>query len=142
IKSVTYGDADVSPCQLNVVPDPSRFLHIALASNGGEISGNVTGNDESSQPVIVLAPAAEELRGCAAMYRVASAGEHGSFEFRDLRPGTYRLFAFQEVEPFAWLDPEVMKPIESLGETVTVNAGDHISRQLSAIPPEALLPAQ
>ena len=74
------------------------------------------------------------------MYRFATARDHGFFEFKDVRPGSYRLFAFQEVEPFAWLDPEVMKPIESLGTTVTVEPGEHISSQLSAIAPEALLP--
>jgi hypothetical protein len=140
IKSVTYGDSYVTPCQLNIVQDPSRFLRVVLASNGAQISGNVTGIGESSQAVIVLAPVADELRRCAAMYRVVSTREHDSFEFKDLRPGTYKLFAFQEVEPFAWVDPEVMKPIESLGQIVTVNAGEHISLQLSAIPPEALLP--
>lgn len=140
IKSIIYGDSETTPCQLNIVADPSRFLAIVLAANGARISGNVTGSEESAEPVIILAPVAEELRGCAAMYRVVTAREHGSFEFKDVRPGTYRLFAFQEVAPFAWLDPEVMKPIESLGTTITVEEGANISRQLPAIPPEALLP--
>jgi len=140
IKSATYGDSDASSGQLNIAVDPSRFLRIVLAGNGGQISGSVTGTETSTHALVILVPGAEELRRSPAMYRVTTTGEHGLFDLKDLRPGTYKLFALQEVEPFAWLDPEVMKPIESLGQIVTVSAGEHISRQLPVIPPDALLP--
>jgi hypothetical protein len=59
---------------------------------------------------------------------------------KGVRPGAYKLFAFQEIEPFEWLDPEQLKMVEALGESLQVGAGESTLRDLVAIPPDALLP--
>jgi Carboxypeptidase regulatory-like domain len=140
LKTATYGESDVLQGQLNVASGPPGVLHIVLANNGAQISGTVAGAGESGHRTVVLAPAAEELRRSASMYRAVSTQDHGVFVFKDVRPGTYKLFAFEDVEPFAWLNGEVMKPVESMGETVSVTEGEHVERQLTVIPAEALLP--
>jgi hypothetical protein len=35
-----------------------------------------------------------------------------------------------------------MKPVESLGEIISVGEGDRVARHLVAVPPEALLPGR
>jgi hypothetical protein len=50
------------------------------------------------------------------------------------------LFAFEEIEVFAWLDPDFLKLVESLGESISVAEGDKVTRQLAPISPEMLLP--
>jgi hypothetical protein len=142
IKSATYGDSDVLQGRLNVTAGPPSVLRIVLAANGAQVSGTVTGAGDAGQATVVLAPAAPELRRSAAMYRTASTQDHGVFVFKGVRPGTYKLFAFEDVEAFAWLDAEVMKPVESLGETISVVEGDRVARQLVTIPAEALLPGR
>jgi hypothetical protein len=142
IKSATYGDSDVLQGRLNVPAGPPSALRIVLAANGAQVSGTVTGAGDAGRATVVLAPAAPELRRSAAMYRTASTQDHGVFVFKGVRPGTYKLFAFEDVEPFAWLDAEVMKPVESLGETISVVEGDRVARQLVTIPAEALLPGR
>jgi Carboxypeptidase regulatory-like domain len=140
LKAATYGESDVLQGQLNITSGPTGVLHIVLASNGAQVSGTVSGAGEPGRRIVVLAPAAEELRRSAPMYRTVSTQDHGVFVFKDVRPGTYKLFAFEDVEPFAWLDAEVMKPLESLGETVSVAEGERVERQLVTIPAENLLP--
>jgi hypothetical protein len=140
LKAATYGESDVLQGQLNIAAGPPGVLHIVLASNGAQISGTVAGAAESGRRTVVLAPATNELRRSAPMYRTVSTQDHGVFVFKDVRPGTYKLFAFEDVEPFAWLNAEVMKPLESLGETVSVAEGERIERQLVIIPAETLLP--
>ena len=76
------------------------------------------------------------------MYRMASTQKDGAFVFKGVRPGSYRLFAFEEVEPFAWLDPDFLKPVETLGEFISISEGEKITKQLTPIPPEALLPSR
>jgi hypothetical protein len=140
LKAATYRENDVLQGQFTVASGPPGMLRIVLAGNGAQISGTVTGAGEPSHRTVVLAPAADELRRSAAMYRAVSTQDHGVFVFKDVRPGTYKLFAFEDVEPFAWLDGEVMKPVESLGETISVVEGERVERQLAVIPPEALFP--
>jgi Carboxypeptidase regulatory-like domain len=142
IKAATYGEADVLAGQLYIPAGPPRVLHIVLANNGAQISGTVTGAGESGHATVVLVTAAAELRRSSAMVRAVSTQDHGVFVFKGVRPGSYKLFAFEDVEPFAWLDAEVMKPVESLGEAVSVSEGERVVRQLVTIPAEALLPGR
>jgi hypothetical protein len=138
IKSATYGEFDVLEGRLNVTAGPPPLLHIVLAGNGAQVSGTVTG--DAAKATVVMAPASPELRRSAPMYRIASVQDQGAFVFKGVRPGTYKLFAFEDIEPFAWLDTEVMKLVESRGETVSVAEGDRVARELAVIPAETLLP--
>ena len=42
----------------------------------------------------------------------------GGFTFKSLTPGEYRVYAWEEAEYGAWMDPDFMKPLESRGEAV------------------------
>jgi hypothetical protein len=140
IQSATYGDADVLHRELNVIAGSPAVLRVVLGSNGGQISGVVSQGGQPSRATVVLAPSASELRHAVLLFRVASAGDNGVFDFKGVRPGDYKLFAFEDVEPFAWLDNELIKPVESMGEPVVVSEGDRLTRQLAVIPAEALVP--
>jgi hypothetical protein len=140
IQSATYGDADALHHELTVLAGSPAVLRIVLGSNGGQISGITSQGGQPSRATVVLAPSASELRHAPLLFRVATAGDNGVFDFKGVRPGDYKLFAFEDVEPFAWLDSELVKPVESMGEPVVVSEGDRLTRQLAVIPAEALLP--
>lgn len=140
IKSATYGEQDLLLGDLNASTGPAGQIHIVLAGNGAQISGTVLDNDQPHEATVVLVPAADELRRSFGLYRVTAAQNQGTFVFKGVRPGSYKLFAFEEVEPFAWFDPEFLKPVESLGESVTVGEGEKVTKQLTPVPPENLLP--
>ncbi len=140
IKSATYGDADVTGGQLKASDAPRGPLHIVLAANGARITGKVVENDQPHKATVVLAPAAEEQRRSVHLFQATATQNDGTFVFKGVRPGSYKLFALEEVEPFAWLDPELLRPVESVGEPVTVTVGDKVTRQLMPISAEALSP--
>ena len=74
------------------------------------------------------------------MYRITNTTERGAFTLKGVRPGSYKLFAFREIEPFDWFDPEQLKMVESMGEPIAVSAGEDALLDLVAIAPDALLP--
>jgi hypothetical protein len=74
------------------------------------------------------------------MYRSTQAQDLGKFVFKGVPPGSYKLFAFDEMAPNAWLDPDFLKPVEALGEPISVAEGDQATRQLVLVPSDALLP--
>jgi Carboxypeptidase regulatory-like domain len=140
IQSATFGDADVLRGELNVLAGSPAALRIVLGANGAQISGIVSESGQPSHATVVLAPSAPELRRAPLLFRVVSAGENGVFVFKGVRPGAYKLFAFEDLEPFAWLDSDLVKSVDSMGEPVVVSEGDQATRQLAVIPAEALLP--
>ena len=141
VKAASFGDLDVLSGELNISSGSRGPLRVVLAGNGAQVSGTVTQQGQPVSATVVLVPAAAELQGLAQMYR-STQTQGGAFMFRGVRPGAYKLFAFEEVEPFAWLDPEFLKPVESLGETISVGEGERANRQLTPVPFDALAPGR
>ena len=142
IKAATFDTQDVLSGELNVSSGTHGQLHILLAGNGAQVSGTVTEDEKPRHATVVLVPTAADLQGSAQMYRSTITGDEGAFLFKGVRPGSYKLFAFEDVEAFSWLDPEFLKPVESMGEPITVGEGEKVTRKLSAVPPDALLPGR
>jgi hypothetical protein len=142
IKSATFGEADVTRGEINVSPGTRGQLHILLGSNGGQIAGSVVEDGQPRRATVVLVPSAPELQGAASMYHAVPTQDDGKFSFKGIRPGSYKLFAFEDVEPFAWLDPDFLKPVESMGEAISLSEGERATRQLTPVPPDALLPGR
>ncbi len=57
--------------------------------------------------------------------RTAIADGAGRFEFHGVRPGKYRLFAWEDIEPGAWHEPGILNALESAATEVTVSGTGH-----------------
>ena len=140
IKSAMFGEHDVLRGDFNVPDGPRGTLQIVVSSNGAQVSRAVSEDNHPHAATVVLVPDSEELRRSPRMYRSTQAQDQGKFVFKGVPPGSYKLFAFDEVEPNAWLDPDFLKPVEALGEPISVAEGDQATRQLALVPSDALLP--
>jgi hypothetical protein len=140
IKTATFADNEIPAGEFSVSESSRGQLRIVLAGNGARISGTVTAEGQPSRAIVVLAPSAPELRGAHQLYRVTNTSERGVFSLQGVRPGVYKLFAFQEIEPFEWFDPELLRTVDALGEAIVAGEGDSVQHDLVAIPPDALLP--
>jgi hypothetical protein len=140
VKTESFASNEILNGELNVNESARGQLRIVLAGNGAQISGTVTADGQPCRATVVLAPAALEQRGSHGIYKITNTTERGTFILKGVRPGSYKLFAFREIEPFDWFDPEQLKMVESMGEPIAVSAGEDALRDLVAIPPEALLP--
>ena len=142
IKSVSFGDMQASGAQLNVPVGARGLLRVVLAANGGQVSGVVGEEGQPRQATVVLVPMESELRLSPHAYRFSATDGRGAFTFRGVRPGSYRLFAFESIAPFAWMDPAILNSVEDLGQDLVVNASEQSTLQLKAIPYEAVLPSR
>lgn len=140
IKTAMFGEHDILRGELIVPEGPRGSLQIVLSGNGAQVSGTVGEDDHPHAATVVLVPDSEDLRRSPRLYRSTQAREQGRFVFKGVPPGSYRLFAFDEVEPNAWLDPDFLKPVESLGEPISLAEGEQATRQLTLVPSDALLP--
>lgn len=79
------------------------------------------------QATIVAVPAKRERED---LYQTATSDQNGSFEMRGLAPGEYRVYAWREIEPQAWLDPEVLKQAEPNSTPLKLTASQRATVQL------------
>jgi hypothetical protein len=137
IKAIRAGTADVLLTGLDVsagAPDP---LDVVISPNAGEVSGTAQ-NTATQQPAaivpVVLVPTEKERRGLSMFYKNMATDSSGRFTFRNVPPGEYKVFAWEDVENGSWFDPEFLKPIEGRGEAVTVREGGKETVQVTVIP--------
>ncbi|MFB3922957.1 MAG: carboxypeptidase regulatory-like domain-containing protein [Terriglobia bacterium] len=115
-------------------------LEIVVSSAGGRAEGIVTRDGQPfSGAHVVLAPEGSK-RNQMRLFKQANTDQYGRFQVRGIVPGDYRLFAWEELEPGAYQDPEFLKRFEDQGEPVRIEENGRVTAQLKLIPGEAKAP--
>jgi protocatechuate 3,4-dioxygenase beta subunit len=140
VKSIKSGQTDVLAAGLDVARGAPEPLEVVVSPNAGLMSGAVQ-NPNTGQPApgatVVLVPQQKELRDKAQSYRITTTDQNGSYTLNSLVPGEYRVFAWEDIEPGAYLDPDFLKPVESKSEAVTIRESDQKTVSLTLIPADA-----
>jgi hypothetical protein len=64
--------------------------------------------------------------------------DNGNFQFTGVRPGKYKLFAWEEVDNDLWQDPEFRKKYENRANEITVGPSETQNTQLRVIAAEEM----
>jgi hypothetical protein len=136
IKSERSGSADVLVSGLDVSNAAPEAVEIVLSPHGGQITGTVrtAGHQLAAQATVALIPRDKERIGQTAYYHDAAVGQDGQFHFKSVPPGDYKLFAWEDVESGAWLDPDFMQPLDDRGYAITVHPDGHENAELMLFP--------
>jgi hypothetical protein len=59
---------------------------------------------------------------------------------RNVTPGDYTLFAWEQMERGSYLDPDFLGQYEDRGQAVHLEEGGHVTVQLDAIPAAETVP--
>lgn len=119
IKSATLGRTDVLNGDLLLTNDNREALEIVVSTVSAQLRGRV---DDSRATVVLAAPQGERADR-PRFFFTSGLDEDGSFEFRALPPGAYTIYAFEELAPQAWLDPEFLPHYAGQGTPVEVREG-------------------
>jgi hypothetical protein len=115
-------------------------LELVLNPGAGRVDGTVE-SDEQPVPgaVVALVPDGKQ-RAQPNYYRQAFTDHLGRFVLRNIVPGNYTLFAWEQVDRDAFFDPEFLAQYEDRGKAVHVEEGDHITVKLDEIPAADTIP--
>ncbi|MBN9661430.1 MAG: carboxypeptidase regulatory-like domain-containing protein [Acidobacteria bacterium] len=113
----------------------SAQLEILLSRTAGSITASVTDDQGTPVPVGVVTLMPEDPR---AQLEKKDVDDKGQVHFTNLRPGKYRLHAWQEMEDDLWHDPEFRKQYDARAAQITVGPSETQSVQLKVIPESAI----
>jgi protocatechuate 3,4-dioxygenase beta subunit len=140
VKSIKSGQIDVQADGLDFTRGAPSPLDILVSPHAGVISGAVQ-NSNTGQPasgaLVVLVPQEKERRGQQQFYRNTTTDQNGSYAVKNIPPGEYKAFAWEDIDPGAYTDPDFLKPFESKGEAVTISESDQKNLTLTMIPADA-----
>ncbi len=118
------GDQDVLTEDMTIAPDTSAPLKIVVSTQGAKVTGDVESGAAlgGKETIVFLAPEGKFSR-VLSFYRRVLADEKGHFEMEGIDPGTYRIYAFEELGADGWQDPEFLKQFAGRGEALTLAEG-------------------
>jgi hypothetical protein len=116
-------------------------LDVVIANDSGSITGTVQrpNADVVQNARVTVIPASSNRRD---LYKSANSGADGTFTISNMPPGTYKVFAWEEVEQNAWMDPDFRRPFETLGSTATIRDSAGPNLTLRVIGREQMLSVQ
>ena len=133
VREVRFGGKEISWDDFEV-SGPSQ-LEIILSSTAGKIAGSVLDADGKLVPGSSVTLISADGKSRPVKQPVE---DDGNFQITGVRPGTYKLFAWEEVDDDLWQDAEWRKNYESRGTEVTVGPGETQNAQLRVIAAGAL----
>jgi Carboxypeptidase regulatory-like domain len=136
VKSMRLGDVDVLNGGLSLERQPEAPLEVVVGANPGSLQGQVV--NERREPVIgavvtIFANAPEDRIYRTDMYKVTSTDMAGQFQLQNLRPGDYRVFAWENVERGTWIDSSFLKLYEERGVTIHIDEGQAQSASVPVV---------
>ncbi len=133
LKEIRYGDI-VSNDGTITVTGAGGNLQLVLSTRVAHLTGKMS-TTAVGAPRIVLIPAdaADEVRQ-------AALDQTGAFSFGDLRPGTYKLYAFEGAPEGVWEDPDFMKEFSAAGVEIHLDEGERKNVDAPLIPKSDLTP--
>ena len=136
LKSIAWGTKDVTESGIDLSTGaPNADLDVVVSANGGQIDGaveNDKGEPAANAIVTLVPPGARRTR---TFFKNVRAADDGHFTITGIAPGSYKLYAWEDVEINAVLfDPEFLRPFESAGENIQISDGTKHMAKLKLIP--------
>ena len=134
LKSMELGNQDVLTQDMVINSRTAEPLKIVLSTQAASVAGSVKGIAGVPGRAGVLLVPDGKFRHVVSFYRLIASDETGHFEIKRATPGTYKLYAFEELNPNLIEDPEFLKPFEQLGVPVKLEEGRSTSQDVNLIP--------
>ena len=137
LKSVTLGGRDIAT---GFTASGPATLDLVVSTKGGMIEGVVVekekdvDNDHPVANATVVAVPEEKYRKLPDRFVTGSTDQHGRFTIRGVAPGSYTLYAWQDLNEPVWVDPDFLKSQAANGTAVKVGEDSHQQVDLKLSP--------
>jgi hypothetical protein len=137
LKSIRFGERDVPNAQIDLTQQSAGSLTLVFGTDGGQIQGSVQSKngDPAANVFVTIAPS-EEFEGRRDLFKQTQTDQSGNFSIKDIAPGNYHVFAWEQFDFQSMQAPEFRKVFESRGARVSIGANGRESVQLKAISSE------
>lgn len=134
VKEIRYDNRDVKDEGIDLTNGISGTVDVVLSATAGDISGVVV--DDDGNPVAGATAILLPKSGTYLTHYSANTDYQGKFQFYPVRPGDYKILAWEDVAYLEWFDPEFLKPLLSKAVDLSVAENDKRSLTVKMIPIE------
>jgi len=133
VKSALLGGTDVLTDVFRFSGTISGTLDVVVSSGAAQVGGGVI--DGANRPVSrVQAVLVPMQRNRTDLYKTAVTDQNGRFTMMGITPGEYKLFGWNGLEPYRFMDPDFISKFESDSTPVHVDESSAQAIQVRMIP--------
>ena len=137
VKTILAGTEEVFGKEVDANALVAGGVKIVLRLDAASITGSVEVPEERKaflrSPSVVLVPADAQLRK-SDQRNIAQLDQDNGYSLKNIRPGDYIAFAFEEYDYASLQDPESFAILASKGTAVSLAAGESKSLALKILP--------
>jgi beta-lactamase regulating signal transducer with metallopeptidase domain len=134
VKSMRMGSTDLLANPLHVDGPPQNPIEIVIGTDVSALDGTVFNDKhEPLENVDVAVIPALQYRGRTDLFKTGTTDATGHFHIPAIAPGDYRVFAWENVERFAWQDPQFLQAYEARGQSVHIAQGKKETIEINGI---------
>ena len=135
IKSAMLGGVDVIDPRFVIEREPAGELEIIVSNARGNVEVSVVDTKQSpaASVTVVFVPDAP-LRRHYDLYQQGQTNNSGIARMPAIPAGDYTAYAFENIEPGSWWDPDVMQQYAGLGTPIRIEANGRHRLTLKSIP--------
>lgn len=139
VKAARLGSDDALDAGVTVAHGKTfGSMEMVISGTGARVEGSVL--NEDNLPVsgarVVVVPDGKR-RENPSWYKSGITDQYGRFVLRGIAPGSYRLFAWEEIEFGIWQDPDFLQTVEKLGLPLELAESATRTVELKSIPAAA-----
>jgi hypothetical protein len=134
LKSVQLGGRERLGQTLDFSAGFAAPIQIVLGTDGGEFEATVSRDDKPVADATVVLLTADPNGRFPETTRTGESDSAGHVKLKDVPPGDYVAFAWEEVEQGEWLDAGFLKPFDNQAARVRIQPKGHEKAQLALIP--------
>jgi CBS domain-containing protein len=135
VKSIKMGAMDLLTGTLLLDRQPQEPIEIVIGTNPGAIEGRVMTDRQQPANSVWVALLPENGLKFLTDHKFTGTDPDGKFQFQNIPPGDYKIYAWENIEAFDWQEPKIMRAYESRGTAVHIDEGRKATVELTAIPP-------
>jgi hypothetical protein len=126
VKSIRFGDHDVTRSLLDTTAGTGA-LEVVLSAHAAEVTGVIASPDGQPLPGVAVTLWSPGLPPAGTLDQVRSTASDalGKFRFENLRPGEYRIAAWEKIEPGMGNIPEFHLKFDARATAVTLKEDSH-----------------
>jgi uncharacterized surface anchored protein len=128
LKSVLFNGADVPADGADL--SAGGTIDVVISAAAAQVDAVVMDGDNKPVAGAVVAVIPKD----GSRPQVMTADDSGILSVKGLKPGDYRLVAWEDVEQGALYDPDFLRQFDKEGKSVKLDASGHEALQLKAIP--------
>jgi len=112
----------------------SESLEILLSTKVGRIDGLIVDKDRKPMQGVQAVLIPDRQRERRDLYKLVTSDQNGHFTIASVAPGDYKLFAWEDLEPGAYNDPDFLRKYEALAMPVKISESSTSTVEVKVLP--------